>query len=89
VFEGYTVPPYYDSLVGKLIVHAPNREEAVALMSRALDDFEVLGVDTTIPFHQQVVGHPDFAAGKVTTKWVEDVFMPARDAQQDPTESAD
>ncbi len=77
-FEGYLVPPYYDSLLGKLIVHAPDREQAVALMIEALDGFAVTGIPTTIPFHRRVLSHPDFAEGKVTTKWVEDSFLPAR-----------
>jgi len=72
---GYTIPPYYDSLIGKLIVHAEDRTAAIALMRKALADFEVEGIKTTIPFHAQVLAHEDFARGEVTTKWVEDVFL--------------
>ncbi|MGF6999386.1 acetyl-CoA carboxylase biotin carboxylase subunit [Paraburkholderia sp. GAS32] len=78
--EGYTVPPYYDSLIAKLIVHAPTRAEAIARMSRALADFHVEGPATTIAFHEAVLEHDDFAKGQVTTRWVEDTFIPARKA---------
>ena len=74
---GYLVPPYYDSLLAKIIVHAHDRAEAVARMRDALDRLQVSGVPTTAPFHQQVLDHPDFANGAVTTRWVEETFMPA------------
>jgi len=80
-FSGYTVPPYYDSLLGKLIVHAPDRSQAIARMLDALASFNVEGVPTTIPFHHRVLSHDDFAAGRVTTKWVEESFLPARKAE--------
>ena len=76
-FPGYLVPPYYDSLLAKIIVHAHDRAEAVARMRDALDRLQVSGVPTTAPFHQQVLDHPDFANGAVTTRWVEETFMPA------------
>jgi acetyl-CoA carboxylase biotin carboxylase subunit len=71
IYAGYTVPPYYDSLIAKVIVHGNNRAEALARMSQALDSFIVEGVTTTIPFLRQVIHHPDFAAGKVDTKFLE------------------
>ncbi|MCF3592483.1 acetyl-CoA carboxylase biotin carboxylase subunit [Rhodobacteraceae bacterium LMO-12] len=74
-YDGYTIPPYYDSLIGKLIVHADTRDQAITLMRKALAAFEVGGVHTTIPFHARVLAHDDFARGEVTTKWVEDVFL--------------
>ena len=80
-YSGYTVPPYYDSLLGKLIVHAADRQQAIALMLEALASFKVEGVPTTIPFHHRVLSHDDFAAGRVTTKWVEEHFLPARKAE--------
>lgn len=76
-FPGYLVPPYYDSLLAKIIVHAHDRAEAVSRMRDALDRLQVSGVPTTAPFHQQVLDHPDFANGAVTTRWVEETFMPA------------
>ena len=72
---GYFIPPFYDSMIGKLIVHAADRTAAVSAMQRALAAFKVAGVSTTIPFHQAVLAHPDFTQGRVTTRWVEEVFM--------------
>jgi len=80
IYAGYTVPPYYDSLIAKVIVHGNTRAEALARMSQALDSFIVEGVTTTIPFLRRVVHHPDFAAGKVDTKFLErqtELFKPA------------
>jgi len=88
-YEGYTVPPYYDSLIAKLIVHAPDREQAIELMLEAIAGFEVKGVHTTLPFHRRVLNHPDFRQGKVTTKWVENVFLPAGVAELGLAESSD
>lgn len=68
---GYTVPPYYDSMIGKLIVHKPTRAEAIACMDRALDELQVKGISTTARFQQLVLRHPAFASGHVDTKWVE------------------
>jgi acetyl-CoA carboxylase biotin carboxylase subunit len=80
-YAGYTVPPYYDSMIGKLIVHAPTRGEAIAKMAAALSDLKVEGVTTTAAFHQAVLADADFAAGQVTTRWVEETFLPARQAR--------
>ena len=71
IYDGYTVPPYYDSLIAKVIVHGNTRKEALARMSQALDSFIVEGVTTTIPFLRQVIHHPDFEAGRVDTKFLE------------------
>ncbi len=71
VQSGYTVPPYYDSMIGKLIVHKPTREEAIACMDRALSELQIKGISTTASFQQQVLRHPAFANGEVDTKWVE------------------
>ncbi|MGN6544595.1 MAG: acetyl-CoA carboxylase biotin carboxylase subunit [Aureliella sp.] len=68
---GYVVPPYYDSMIGKLIVHKPTRAEAIACMDRALNELQIVGISTTASFQQQVLRHPTFAAGEVDTKWVE------------------
>jgi len=71
VYPGYTIPPYYDSMVAKLIVHAPTRQEAIQKMKRALDEFVIDGVKTTIPFYQKLFQHPDFIQGNYNTKFLE------------------
>ncbi|MDM0071250.1 acetyl-CoA carboxylase biotin carboxylase subunit [Variovorax sp. J31P207] len=81
-YAGYTVPPYYDSLLGKLIVHAPTREQAITRMRQALGGLRVEGPSTTAPFHDAVLAHDDFLKGKVTTRWVEETFLPQRKAAQ-------
>jgi acetyl-CoA carboxylase biotin carboxylase subunit len=71
IYAGYTVPPHYDSLLAKVIVHGRDRKEALARMGQALDSFILEGVTTTIPFLARVIRHPDFAAGKVDTRFLE------------------
>jgi acetyl-CoA carboxylase biotin carboxylase subunit len=71
VFSGYVIPPYYDSLIAKLIVHGENREAARARMMRALREFEIDGVPTTVPFHRRVVAHDSFRTGRFDTSFVE------------------
>ncbi len=71
IYAGYTVPPFYDSLLAKVIVHGRHREEAITRMNRALDSFIIEGVTTTIPFLQRVINHPEFVAGTVDTKLLE------------------
>jgi acetyl-CoA carboxylase, biotin carboxylase subunit len=71
IYDGYTVPPYYDSLLAKVIVHGNDRDEALARMGQALDSFVLEGVTTTIPFLGRVIRHPDFVAGRVDTKFLE------------------
>jgi acetyl-CoA carboxylase biotin carboxylase subunit len=71
IYAGYTVPPYYDSLLAKVIVHGNSRDEALARMRQALDSFIIEGVTTTIPFLGRVMRHPDFVAGRVDTKFLE------------------
>jgi acetyl-CoA carboxylase biotin carboxylase subunit len=68
---GYVVPSYYDSLVAKLIVHAPTRIDAINRMRRALDEFAIVGIQTTIPLHQRIVDAPEFQAGDYTIHWLE------------------
>jgi len=68
---GYTVPPYYDSMIGKLLVHRATREEAIACMQRALAELRIEGIQTTAPFHQRILSHTTFAQGLVDTKFVE------------------
>jgi acetyl-CoA carboxylase, biotin carboxylase subunit len=74
VYAGYRVPPFYDSLLAKLIVHGSSRQEALARMRNALATFVVEGVHTTIPFLIEVLDHPAFIAGEVDTKFLERLF---------------
>jgi acetyl-CoA carboxylase, biotin carboxylase subunit len=75
VVTGYRVPPNYDSMVAKLLVYRPNREEAFATMRRALREFTVEGIQTTIPLHQAIFDTPEFIAGNVDTTFIEREFM--------------
>jgi len=75
VYVGYTIPSNYDSMIAKLITTAQTREEAINKMKRALDEFVIEGVKTTIPFHRQLMDHPDYLAGNYTTKFMEDFEM--------------
>ncbi|MFQ3335033.1 MAG: acetyl-CoA carboxylase biotin carboxylase subunit [Candidatus Arcticimaribacter sp.] len=75
VYSGYTIPPYYDSMIAKLITTAQTREEAINKMKRALGEFVIEGIKTTIPFHIQLMNHPDYIAGNYTTKFMEDFEM--------------
>ncbi|WP_186670556.1 acetyl-CoA carboxylase biotin carboxylase subunit [Sporosarcina sp. BP05] len=71
MYTGYSIPPYYDSMVAKLIVHADTRDEAVARMKRALDEFIIEGVETTIPFHLRLMDNEVFKSGDFDTKFLE------------------
>ena len=71
LYAGYVVPPYYDSLVAKLIVHAPTRAEAISRMQRALSEFAVVGIKTTIPLHQRILADAQFREGDYTIHWLE------------------
>ena len=75
VYAGYSIPPNYDSMIAKLITTAQTREEAINKMKRALDEFAIEGIKTTIPFHRQLMDHPDYVAGNYTTKFMEDFVM--------------
>ncbi len=75
VYAGYTVPPHYDSMIGKLIVHRPTREEAIATMRRALKELGIEGIATTASFHDRVLQHPEFVAGTHDTKFVDREFL--------------
>ncbi|WP_020566923.1 acetyl-CoA carboxylase biotin carboxylase subunit [Neolewinella persica] len=70
VYAGYTIPPYYDSMIAKLIVRAPTREEAITKMERALNEFIIEGVKTTVPFHQWLMKQEDFRSGNFDTGWL-------------------
>ena len=75
VYAGYVIPPYYDSMIAKLISIAQTREEAINTMSRALSEYIIEGVKTTIPFHQQLMRNADFISGNFTTKFLEGFTM--------------
>ncbi|MFM2265943.1 MAG: Biotin carboxylase [Bacteroidota bacterium] len=75
VYAGYTIPPNYDSMIAKLITTAQTREEAISKMKRALDEFVIEGIKTTIPFHRQLMDEPDYVAGNYTTKFMESFTM--------------
>lgn len=71
-YPGYSIPPFYDSMIAKLIVWAPTRQEAIAKMKRALSEFVIEGVHTTIPFHQKLMEHPVFNRGDFDIKFLEE-----------------
>ena len=71
LYTGYKVPPYYDSMIGKLIVYGMTRDECIMRLRRALEEFVVEGMKTTIPLHQKLVRDPEFLAGNYTIKWLE------------------
>ena len=71
VYGGWRVPPDYDSLLAKLIVHAPTRAEAIVRMRRALDEFIVAGIRTNIALHKALLGDPEVIAGTMTTRTIE------------------
>ena len=75
VYSGYVIPPNYDSMIAKLITTAQTREEAISKMKRALDEFVIEGIKTTIPFHRQLMDEPDYVAGNYTTKFMETFKM--------------
>ncbi|BEG56814.1 Biotin carboxylase AccC [Helicobacter sp. NHP21005] len=75
-YAGYNVPPYYDSMIGKLVVHAPDREQAIAKMKRALKEFFVKGIKTTKDFHLSMLDNPDFRRNTIHTKYLETQNQP-------------
>ncbi len=75
VYSGYFIPPYYDSMIAKLIVWAPTRSEAIARMQRALDEYSIEGVKTTISFHKKLLTHPVFVAGHHDIKFLEESML--------------
>ena len=74
VYQGYEIPPYYDSMIAKLIVHGKDRNEAITICRRALDEFIVEPIKTTIPFHKKVMNDPVFIKGKFSTDFIEKLF---------------
>lgn len=78
VYQGYTIGPYYDSMIGKLIVHKPTRDEALACMRRALSEFVVEGIQTTIPLLQEIFSNAAFIKGEVDTTFIERTWLPPK-----------
>ncbi len=74
VYQGYSIPPYYDSMIAKLIVHGKDRSEAITICRRALDEFIVDPIKTTIPFHKKVMNNPLFIKGKYSTDFIDRLF---------------
>jgi acetyl-CoA carboxylase biotin carboxylase subunit len=77
-YTQYMIPPYYDSMIAKLIVHAETRDDAIMRMRRALSEFIIEGVKTTIPMHQKILDDPDFQQGNISTKFMERYYNPAK-----------
>ena len=75
VYSGYSIPPHYDSMIAKLITTAQTREEAINKMKRALDEFLIEGIKTTIPFHRKLMDHPDYISGNYSTAFMESFSM--------------
>ncbi|MBM3631772.1 MAG: acetyl-CoA carboxylase biotin carboxylase subunit [Alphaproteobacteria bacterium] len=79
LFAGYRIPPYYDSLISKLIVHGQDRDECLARLRHALNEYVITGVDTLLPLHQKLCGHCDVKSGHYHVKWLENTFLPLQD----------
>jgi acetyl-CoA carboxylase biotin carboxylase subunit len=77
-YTQYVIPPYYDSMIAKLIVYADTRDEAIMRMQRALDEFIIEGVKTTIPMHKKILSDPDFQQGNISTKFMERYYSPPK-----------
>jgi len=77
-YTQYVIPPFYDSMIAKLIVYADTREDAIMRMQRALDEFIIEGVKTTIPVHKKILNDPDFRQGNFSTKFMERYYSPPR-----------
>ena len=78
IYAGYTIPPYYDSMIAKLIVHGKSRKEAIKKMKSALSEFIVEGVDTNIDFQMEIMNHPGFVEGDIDTSFIEHMNDPER-----------
>ena len=89
LYTGYTIPPYYDSLLAKIIVHGRDRTEAIARMVRALEESVFEGVATSIPFHLAVLAQPEFRAGTITTRFLEDHGVQLQEAMHVRAQAAE
>ena len=86
VYEGWQVPLEYDPLLSKLAVWATSREEAIARLQRALGEYEIQGINTTIPFFRRILEHPDFAAGRLDTGFIDRVLAAGLMQEEPPSE---
>ena len=75
-YQGYRVPPNYDSMIAKLLVHGATRDDAITTMRRALDEFRVSPIKTTISLHKQIMANQSFRSSKVDTGWIERTYKP-------------
>ena len=73
IYSGYTIPPYYDSMVAKLIVWAKNRKEAIAKMRSALGEIIIEGIDTNVDYQYEILNHPDYIAGDIDIEFIENL----------------
>ena len=87
-YQGYVIPPYYDSLIGKLIVHGRNRTEALMRLRRALDEFVVDGVETTLPLYRTLVRNLDMQNGQYDIHWLEGFLESATKRRRDALKAA-
>ncbi|MBR1903630.1 MAG: acetyl-CoA carboxylase biotin carboxylase subunit, partial [Alphaproteobacteria bacterium] len=71
IYSGYQIPPFYDSMIAKLIVHAGSRNAALMRLRRALEEFVIMGVKTTIPLHQEIISQPEYLDGQYDIHWLE------------------
>jgi acetyl/propionyl-CoA carboxylase alpha subunit len=83
LFTGFEVSPYYDSLLAKVIAWGRDRQQAIVRLRRALAEYQVLGVPTTIPFHRRLLDHPMFLAGEIETRFLERSFDPEAETETD------
>ncbi len=81
IYQGYEIPPYYDSMVAKLIVHGKDRGEAIKIMQRALNEFSIGPIKTTIPFHMRLLDNPSFIKGDISTHFVQEMFVNPPESQ--------
>jgi acetyl-CoA carboxylase, biotin carboxylase subunit len=85
IYQGYTISPHYDSMVAKLIAHGRDREETIQILQRALIEFTISPIKTTIPFHQRLLDHPLFRKNEISTHFVQDVFLQAQETAGEPS----
>ena len=76
LYDGYRVPPHYDSLIAKLIVHGTSRNECLMRLRRAIEEYVIGGIDTTLPLHSRIIGEQDFINGQYDIHWLEQLMTP-------------
>ncbi len=74
LYSGYSIPPYYDSLVAKLIVHGKDRDECLLRLKRCLEEYVIGGIETTIPLHKRIINEETFKSGKYNIHWLEELM---------------